>query len=189
MNDSCEPEGKPVSRNNYSRRWYLHSVLQWTCLWGSLIVTRITHYVLRHCSIGVSKHLLPSKPNVLILLPSLFHLSWLLICLQLLLYIWSYYLLSGDNIIVIGKSTYKLLRDWRQVHSQDYLQETARQTRAGSNPKWPHSLITFSHLLFCTASKLMNHSGAISSLCFEKHLFLIGTRMSQYFLQTSPGKS
>lgn len=78
MNDSCEPEGKPVSRNNYSRRWYLHSVLQWTCLWGSLIVTRITHYVLRHCSIGVSKHLLPSKPNVLILLPSLFHLSWLL---------------------------------------------------------------------------------------------------------------
>lgn len=78
MNNSCEPEGKPVSRNNYSRRCYLHSVLQWTCLWGSTIVTRIAHYVLRHCSTAVSKHLLPSKPNVLILLPSLFHLALLL---------------------------------------------------------------------------------------------------------------
>lgn len=28
MNGSCELEGKPVSRNNYSRRWYLQSVLQ-----------------------------------------------------------------------------------------------------------------------------------------------------------------
>lgn len=83
MKDSCEPAGKPISRNNYSKRWYLQSVLQWTCLWGSTIVTRITHYVLRHWTLGVSKHLLPSKPNVLILLPSLLHLSLLLICLQL----------------------------------------------------------------------------------------------------------
>lgn len=44
---------------------------------------RITHYVLRHCTLGVSKHLVPSKPNVLILLPSLLHLSLLFICLQL----------------------------------------------------------------------------------------------------------
>lgn len=82
MNVSSEPEGKPISRNNY-RRWYLHSVLQWTCLWGSTIGTWITHYVLRHCTLEVSKQLLPSKPNVLILLPSLLHLSSLFICLQL----------------------------------------------------------------------------------------------------------
>lgn len=83
MNTGCEPGGKPISINNYSRRCYLHSVLQWTCLWGSTIVTWITHYVLRHCTLEVSKHLLPSKPNVLILLPSLLHPSLLLICLHL----------------------------------------------------------------------------------------------------------
>lgn len=165
MKDSCEPAGKPMSRNNYSRRWYLHSVLQWTCLWGSTIVTWITHYVLRHCTLGASKHLLPSKPNVLILLPRLLHLSFSSFAYSVL-YTWSHYLLRGDNIIVTGKSIYKLLWDWRQIHSQDYLQETAPQTSVGSNPRWPHRLIIFSHLLFYKASKLMNHSGVISSHCF-----------------------
>lgn len=82
MNDSCEVEGKHIPRNNYSRRWYLQSVLQWTCLWGSAIVTWIANYILRHCSVGVSKHLMPSKPNVLIPLPCLLHPSFLLVSLQ-----------------------------------------------------------------------------------------------------------
>lgn len=82
MNDSCELEGKPISRNNYSRRWYLQSLLQWTCLWGSAIVAWIANDILRHCSVGVSKHLMPSKPDTLILFPCLFHPSLLLVSPQ-----------------------------------------------------------------------------------------------------------
>lgn len=46
----------------------------------------------------------------------------------------------------------------------------------------PTHLVTSSHLLSYTASKLMNHSGAIPLHCFQEHLFLIGTRMSHCFL-------